>query len=46
MKSAKLKRARKDKNDEFYTLREDVIEELDHYKEQLKGKRIWSSISE
>ena len=35
-----LKRARKNKNDEFYTLYEDIENELNYYKDLIKGKSI------
>ncbi len=35
-----LYKANKIKDDEFYTLYEDIANEVSHYKEQLKGKRI------
>lgn len=36
-----LARAKKNKKDEFYTLYEDIEEELSHYTDQLKGKRVY-----
>lgn len=36
-----LQRARKVKNDEFYTLYDDIQKELNFYKDQLKGKVIY-----
>ena len=36
-----LKRARKEKNDEFYTLYEDIEKELSHYKPYFKGKKVY-----
>ncbi|KAA6338525.1 hypothetical protein EZS27_013476 [termite gut metagenome] len=36
----RLEKSQKDKDDEYYTLFEDISAELQHYKEQLKGKRI------
>ena len=41
MSNENLRTARKVKNDEFYTLREDIEKELVHYKDQLKGKIIY-----
>lgn len=38
--SEKLRESRKMKNDEFYTLFEDIAAEIPLYREQLKGKRI------
>ncbi|APJ38696.1 adenine-specific methyltransferase EcoRI family protein [Mycoplasmopsis pullorum] len=39
-KNANMNRAKKEKNDEFYTLYEDVASELSKYESQLKGKAI------
>ena len=36
-----LEKAKKEKNDEFFTLYEDIENELRHYKEYLKGKKIY-----
>ena len=36
-----LTKAQREKNDEFYTLYEDIEKELVHYKEQLKGKKVY-----
>lgn len=36
-----LKKARENKNDEFYTLYEDIENELNHYKDLVKGKSIY-----
>ena len=36
-----LDKAKKEKNDEFFTLYEDIENELRHYKEYLKGKKIY-----
>ena len=41
MSNENLRTARKVKNNEFYTLREDIEKELVHYKDQLKGKIIY-----
>ena len=40
MVNADLKKARKDKKDEFYTQRVDIDKELQHYKEHFKNKTI------
>lgn len=39
--NSNLTKAQKEKNDEFYTLYEDVEKELVHYKEYLKGKKVY-----
>lgn len=36
----KLAKSRQDKNDEFYTLWQDIADEIPFYKEQLRGQRI------
>lgn len=40
-KSKKLSKAKKDKNDEFYTRLEDICNELKHYKEHFQGKVVY-----
>ena len=40
-KSDKLHRAKKAKNDEFYTLLSDVSEELKHYRQHFIGKKVY-----
>lgn len=40
-KNGNLHQAKKAKNDEFYTLREDIEKEMVHYKEQFKGKVVY-----
>ena len=40
-KNKKLNKAKAEKNDEFYTLYEDIENELKHYKEHFKGKVIY-----
>ena len=37
----KLQRAKNTKNDEFYTLYENIEKEISFYKEELKGKVIY-----
>lgn len=41
MGNANLHAARKAKNDEFYTRRSDIEEEMKHYKKRFRGKRIY-----
>lgn len=41
MKNKKLHRAKKEKNDEFYTQLKDIDKELQHYKEHFKDKVIY-----
>ena len=36
----RIRKSREEKNDEFYTLYDDIAAELPNYKEYLKGKRI------
>ena len=40
-KNANLHRAKREKNDEFWTLYEDIEKEMVHYKEQFKGKVVY-----
>lgn len=40
-RSINLHRAKRTKNDEFYTYREDIEKELIHYKEHFKGKVVY-----
>lgn len=40
--NANLHSARKNKNDEFYTREIDIEKEISHYKEELKGKWVYS----
>ena len=41
-KNEHLHQAKKKKNDEFYTRLVDIEKELSHYKDQLKGKWVYS----
>ena len=41
IKNKNLQIAKKEKNDEFYTLLSDIERELEHYKEHFKGKIIY-----
>ncbi len=41
MKNKNLNEAKRNKNDEFYTMYEDIHNELKHYKDQFKGKKIY-----
>ena len=41
MGNKNLRKARKEKKDEFYTQITDIEKELKHYKDQLKGKIIF-----
>ena len=40
--NSNLHKAKKEKNDEFYTRYEDIEKELSHYGEHLKGKWVYS----
>jgi len=40
-KNSSLHNAKKEKNDEFYTLYEDIEKEVNHYKEKIEGKVIY-----
>lgn len=42
-RNASLKRAKREKNDEFYTLLIDIEKEMAHYKEQFNGKCVYSN---
>lgn len=39
--SIKLKESKRNSNDEYYTLYEDIREDLEHYKERFRGKTIY-----
>lgn len=41
MGNRNLRRAKKAKNDEFYTQLEDIEKELMHYKDQFRGKVVF-----
>ena len=41
MANAVLTKAKKEKNDEFYTKYEDIENELKYYKEYLNGKKVF-----
>lgn len=41
MRSDELRRARKNKNDEFYTQLSDIEKEMKHYKEHFRGKVVY-----
>lgn len=41
MANAHLHKAKREKNDEFYTLYEDIEKEMAYYKESLKGKVVY-----
>ena len=45
-KNAKLKKARKAKDDEFYTHISDIAAEVNHYRRELKGRWIYSPFSD
>lgn len=40
-KNSNLRKAAKEKNDEFYTLLEDIEKEVKHYRKQFKGKVVY-----
>ena len=40
-KNTNLHKAKKEANDEFYTQYEDIVKEIEHYKEHLKGKVVY-----
>ena len=41
MKNSSLNNARKKKNDEFYTIYEDIEKEVSHYKQYFKDKIVY-----
>ena len=40
-KNIKLRKSKRNSNDEYYTLYEDIREDLEHYKERFRGKTIY-----